>query len=71
LFDGFSIGSIDPTQLTLGVDSDSDIVAFGFDERDPGMLQMFTMAVTGAKRDRRHVGITARRRRTIRRSQNF
>lgn len=57
LFDGFSIGSNDLTQLTLGVDRDSDIVAFDFDERDPGMLQMLTMAVTGAKRNRRHVGI--------------
>jgi pyruvate, water dikinase len=57
LFDGFSIGSNDLTQLTLGVDRDSDIVAFDFDERDPGMLQMLTMAVTGAKRNHRHVGI--------------
>jgi pyruvate,water dikinase len=57
LFDGFSIGSNDLTQLTLGVDRDSDIVAFDFDERDPGMLQMLSMAVTGAKRNRRHVGI--------------
>ena len=37
LFDGFSIGSNDLTQLTLGVDRDSEIVAFDFDERDPGM----------------------------------
>ncbi|UGA41458.1 phosphoenolpyruvate synthase [Bradyrhizobium quebecense] len=57
LFDGFSIGSNDLTQLTLGVDRDSDIVAFDFDERDPGMLQMLTMAVRGAKRSQRHVGI--------------
>ena len=57
LFDGFSIGSNDLTQLTLGVDRDSDIVAFDFDERDPGMLQMLRLAVTGAKRNRRHVGI--------------
>jgi pyruvate,water dikinase len=57
LFDGFSIGSNDLTQLTLGVDRDSDIVAFDFDERDPGMLQMLSMAVLGAKRNRRHVGI--------------
>lgn len=57
LFDGFSIGSNDLTQLTLGVDRDSDIVAFDFDERDPGMLKMLTMAVEGAKRNRRHVGI--------------
>ena len=35
----------------------SEIVAFDFDERDPGMLEMFKLAVTGAKRNRRHVGI--------------
>ncbi len=48
LFDGFSIGSNDLTQLTLGVDRDSAIVAFDFDERDPGMLEMLRLAVTGA-----------------------
>jgi pyruvate,water dikinase len=57
LFDGFSIGSNDLTQLTLGVDRDSEIVAFDFDERDPGMLEMLKLAVTGAKRNGRHVGI--------------
>src|SRR5579864_1750838 len=57
LFDGFSIGSNDLTQLTLGVDRDSEIVAFDFDERDPGMLEMLRLAVTGARRNRRHVGI--------------
>ncbi len=57
LFDGFSIGSNDLTQLTLGVDRDSDIVAFDFDERDPGMLTMLRMAVDGAHRNHRHVGI--------------
>jgi pyruvate,water dikinase len=57
LFDGFSIGSNDLTQLTLGVDRDSEIVAFDFDERDPGMLEMLRMAVVGAKRNHRHVGI--------------
>jgi pyruvate, water dikinase len=57
LFDGFSIGSNDLTQLTLGVDRDSEIVAFDFDERDPGMLQMLSMAVLGAKHNHRHVGI--------------
>jgi pyruvate,water dikinase len=57
LFDGFSIGSNDLTQLTLGVDRDSNIVAFDFDERDPGMLEMMRLAVTGAKRNHRHVGI--------------
>jgi len=56
-FDGFSIGSNDLTQLTLGVDRDSDIVAFDFDESDPGMLEMFRLAITGAHRNHRHVGI--------------
>jgi len=57
LFDGFSIGSNDLTQLVLGVDRDSEIVAFDFDERDPGVLAMLRMAVEGAKRNHRHVGI--------------
>lgn len=57
VFDGFSIGSNDLTQLTLGVDRDSEIVAFDFDERDPGMLEMLRLAVEGAHRNRRHVGI--------------
>src|SRR5450830_327816 len=57
LFDGFSIGSTDLTQLTLGVDRDSEIVAFDFDERDPGMLEMLKLAIVGAKRHGRHVGI--------------
>jgi pyruvate,water dikinase len=57
LFDGFSIGSNDLTQLTLGVDRDSDLVAFDFDERDPGVLRMLAMAVEGAKRNGRHVSI--------------
>lgn len=57
LFDGFSIGSNDLTQLTLGVDRDSEIVAFDFDERDPGMLEMLRLAVAGARRNGRHIGI--------------
>ena len=57
LFDGFSIGSNDLTQLTLGVDRDSEIVAFDFDERDPAMLEMLRLAVTGARRNHRHCGI--------------
>ncbi len=56
-FDGFSIGSNDLTQLTLGVDRDSEMVAFEFDERDPGVLEMLKMAVTGARRNGRHSGI--------------
>ncbi len=57
LFDGFSIGSNDLTQLHLGVDRDSEIVAFDFDERDPGVLEMLRLAVEGAKRNDRHSGI--------------
>ncbi|MFC4169073.1 phosphoenolpyruvate synthase [Pseudoroseomonas aestuarii] len=57
LFDGFSIGSNDLTQLTLGVDRDSVTVAFDFDERDPGVLEMLRQAVSGARRNHRHVGI--------------
>ncbi|HVC30738.1 MAG TPA: phosphoenolpyruvate synthase [Steroidobacteraceae bacterium] len=57
LFDGFSIGSNDLTQLTLGVDRDSAMVAFDFDERDPGVRQMLKMAVEGCQRNRRHSGI--------------
>jgi pyruvate,water dikinase len=57
LFDGFSIGSNDLTQLVLGVDRDSAMVAFDFDERDPGVLEMLKLAVDGAKRNRRHSGI--------------
>ena len=57
VFDGFSIGSNDLTQLTLGVDRDSDIVAFDFDERDPGMLEMLRLAVAGAHRNHRKIGI--------------
>ena len=57
LFDGFSIGSNDLTQLTLGVDRDSAIVAASFDERDPGMTKMLRLAVEGARRNHRHSGI--------------
>ncbi|HEY5645053.1 MAG TPA: phosphoenolpyruvate synthase [Pseudomonadales bacterium] len=56
-FDGFSIGSNDLTQLTLGVDRDSEIVAFDFDERDPGVMKMLELAVLGAKRNARYSGI--------------
>ena len=57
LFDGFSIGSNDLTQLTLGVDRDSEIVAFDFDERDPGVFAMLRLAVEGARRNGSHIGI--------------
>jgi pyruvate,water dikinase len=57
LFDGFSIGSNDLTQLVLGVDRDSQIVAFDFDERDDGVKAMIAQAIEGGQRNRRHVGI--------------
>ncbi|SDY55997.1 phosphoenolpyruvate synthase [Collimonas sp. OK242] len=57
LFDGFSIGSNDLTQLVLGVDRDSEIVAFDFDERDAGVREMIRLAVEGGQRNGRHVGI--------------
>ena len=57
LFDGFSIGSNDLTQLVLGVDRDSEIVAFDFDERDPGVKMVLRQTIEGARRNGRHVGI--------------
>lgn len=57
IFDGFSIGSNDLTQLVLGVDRDSEIVAFDYDERDPGVMEMLRLAVEGARRNERHSGI--------------
>jgi len=57
IFDGFSIGSNDLTQLVLGVDRDSEIVAFDYDERDEGVMGMIRKAVEGAKRNHRHSGI--------------
>ncbi len=56
-FDGFSIGSNDLTQLTLGVDRDSEIVAFDYDERDEGVKTLIKMAVEGCKRNGIHSGI--------------
>ena len=56
-FDGFSIGSNDLAQLTLGVDRDSEIVAFDYDERDPGVKEMIRQAVEGCKRNKRHSGL--------------
>jgi pyruvate,water dikinase len=56
-FDGFSIGSNDLTQLTLGVDRDSAIVSFDYDERDEGVKQMIRLAVQGCRRNRIHSGL--------------
>ena len=57
LFDGFSIGSNDLTQLVLGVDRDSEILAGSFDERDPAVLRALSMAIEGAHRAGRKIGI--------------
>jgi pyruvate,water dikinase len=57
LFDGFSIGSNDLTQLVLGVDRDSALLAHDFDERDPGVMKMISMAIQGAKRNQCHIGL--------------
>jgi pyruvate,water dikinase len=56
-FDGFSIGSNDLTQLTLGVDRDSEIVAFDYDERDAGVKEMIRLAVEGCRRNKIHSGL--------------
>jgi pyruvate,water dikinase len=57
LFDGFSIGSNDLTQLTLGVDRDSAIVASDYDERDDGVKAMIRLAVEGCRRNGIHSGL--------------
>jgi len=56
-FDGFSIGSNDMTQLTLGVDRDSSLVAGSFDERDPAVKKMLSMAITACRERGKYVGI--------------
>jgi pyruvate, water dikinase len=56
-FDGFSIGSNDLTQLTLGLDRDSSLVAAGFDERDPAVKRMLTMAIEACRAQGKYVGI--------------
>jgi len=50
LFDGFSIGSNDLTQLTLGIDRDSALLADGFDEEDPAVLSLISQIIAGAHR---------------------
>jgi pyruvate,water dikinase len=56
-FDGFSIGSNDLTQLTLGLDRDSGLVAGSFDERDPAVLAMLRLAISACLRQGKYVGI--------------
>jgi pyruvate,water dikinase len=57
LFDGFSIGSNDLTQLTLGLDRDSGLVAEGFDERDAAVKAMLAMAIRACRKQGKYVGI--------------
>jgi len=57
IFDGFSIGSNDLTQLTLGLDRDSSIVAHLFDERDPSVKKLLAMAISTAREKGKYVGI--------------
>jgi len=57
IFDGFSIGSNDLTQLTLGLDRDSAIVAKLFDERDPAVKKLLSMAISAARAKGKYIGI--------------
>ncbi len=57
MFDGFSIGSNDLTQLTLGVDRDSEIVAHIFDERNPAVMDSIATVIAAAKKAGRKIGI--------------
>ncbi|PAF52685.1 pyruvate, water dikinase [Helicobacter sp. 13S00477-4] len=57
MFDGFSIGSNDLTQLTLGVDRDGQLVSHIFDERNPAMFEMFKRAIIACKRNNKYCGI--------------
>ncbi|ALN80492.1 phosphoenolpyruvate synthase [Lysobacter antibioticus] len=57
IFDGFSIGSNDLTQLSLGLDRDSAIVAHLFDERDPAVKKLLAMAISAARAKGKYVGI--------------
>ncbi|WP_345801620.1 phosphoenolpyruvate synthase [Microbacterium sp. AZCO] len=56
-FDGFSIGSNDMTQLTLGLDRDSSLVADTFDERDPAVLKLLSLAIEACRRQGKYIGI--------------
>ncbi len=56
-FDGYSIGSNDLTQLTLGIDRDSGLVAEGFDERNPAVKVLLSMAIQACRKANKYVGI--------------
>ncbi|SMB25758.1 phosphoenolpyruvate synthase [Sterolibacterium denitrificans] len=57
MFDGFSIGSNDLTQLTLGIDRDSALVAASFDERNPAVKQLLSLAISACNRLGKYIGI--------------
>ena len=57
IFDGFSIGSNDLTQLTLGLDRDSGLVAAAVDERDGAVKAMLEMAIRACRKQGKYVGI--------------
>ncbi len=57
LFDGFSIGSNDLTQLTLGLDRDSGIIAHLFDERDAAVKKLLSMAISACRKRGKYIGI--------------
>lgn len=56
-FDGFSIGSNDMTQLSLGLDRDSGIIAHLFDERDPAVKKLLSMAIQACRKTNKYIGI--------------
>ena len=56
-FDGFSIGSNDMTQLSLGLDRDSGLIAHLFDERDPAVKAMLSMAIQACRKHNKYIGI--------------
>jgi len=57
MFDGFSIGSNDLTQLSLGLDRDSAVVSHLFDERDPAVKKLLSMAISAARAKGKYIGI--------------
>jgi pyruvate,water dikinase len=56
-FDGFSIGSNDLTQLTLGLDRDSEKISHLFDERNEAVKALITLAITACKKHNKYIGI--------------
>jgi pyruvate,water dikinase len=56
-FDGFSIGSNDLTQMTLGLDRNSGLIASLFDERDPAVKELLHMAIQACRKANKYVGI--------------